>query len=359
MEIREVSGGGRAGGRGGALLAAAGAAALVCAGALAPAARAEIPPYALVGTYAGPSGWDAFDVMPDGRVLFVVGSEFRAADVRTGAPAAVIGGFSPSIVSSFGAAFVSVSPDGSLIALGDNNFGPSARVHWVSSASLTPGVESPTASVASANGEACWADGSTLLVAGFGTGPQVTRIDTTAATAEVVITGIAEGTGGVAVRGGRVFVGAGFDFSGGTVTGQVRAFELASLSGASPAGFFSGTLVARALSGSSLGFDAAGNLLVGGGDFFAGSGDFGSAAVIDGASVAGALAGGPIDPIGAQVRLSPAGAGVYYNVRFNAATAELLVAAEGTIYRYAVPGPGASGLALLLGVAAARRRRRA
>ena len=355
MTSREVSGGGRAGGWRAAFSLCVGVA--VVWGAAAPWARAEIPPYALVGTYAGPSGWDAFDVMPDGRVLFVVGNEFRAADVRTGAAAAVIGGFSASIVSSFGAAFVSVSPDGSLIALGDNNFGAGARVHWVSSASLTPGVETATASVASANGEASWADGSTLLVTGYGAGPQVTRIDTTAGTAEVVITGIAEGTGGVAVRGGRVFVGAGFDFSGGTVTGQVRAFELAALSGASPTGFFDGTLVAKALSGSSLGFDAGGNLLVGGGDFFAGSGDFGSAAVVDGASVARALLGGPIDPIGAQLRLSPAGPGAFYGIRYNAATAELLVAAEGVLYRYAVPGPGAAGVMVLMGVAAGRRRR--
>jgi hypothetical protein len=319
-------------------------------------AKADLPSYQLIGQYTGPAGWHAFDVMPDGRVLFMTGHEFRAADVRSPASATLLGRVNPAIVSAFGPSFVSVSPDGAAIAIGDNNFGAGAAVHVLSVSTLDPGAPSGTEAFAAPNTEACWS-GSTLFVSGFGSGPVVTRIDLAAGTMQTVLTAIGDGNGGVAVRDGRLFVGVGFDASGGTTTGQVRAFDIATIE-AAPAAFASGTLVARALSGASLGFDAGGNLLVGGGDFFSGSNDVGAAAVIDGAGIAAALAGGAIDPIASQLRLSPAGAW-FYGIRFNSATSELLVAANGTLYRYAIPGPGTAGVIMLVGLAAARRRRRA
>ncbi len=332
-------------------------AASVALGLGASAARADLPNYQLIGQYTGPAGWNAFDVMPDGRVLFMNGAQFSAADVRNPAAATVLGSVNPALISSFGPAFVSVSPDGATIAIGDNNFGPGASVHVLSTASLDPGAASATTAFAAPNTEACW-NGNSLFVSGFGSGPVVTRIDITGGTTQTVITGIGDGNGGVTVRDGRLYVGLGFDASGGSTTGQVRAFDIAAIEVA-PVAFASGALVARALSGANLGFDAGGNLLVAGGDFFSGSNDFGAAAVIDGASVAAALAGGAIDPVAAQLRLSPAGSGAFYGVRFNNATSELLVAANGTLYRYAIPTPGAMGLCGLMGVMAARRRRHA
>ena len=47
----------------------------------------------------------------------------------------------------------------------------------------------------------------------------------------------------------------------------------------------------------------------------------------------------------------------FYATRFNAFTAEVLVAANGTVYRYAIPAPSSAAATLILGFAAARRRR--
>ncbi len=321
-------------------------------------AQAAIPPYQLVGQYASPSG--TFDVLPDGRLVFISGGALVAADVRSTAAPTPLGGIDPGLISTFGASFVSVSPDGARIAIGDNNFGAGARVHIVSTGLLSPGAVSSVTSIDAPNAEAAWTGASTLFVAGFGSGPVVTRIDTASGVAQTVITNIGGGTGGVASDGSRLYVGLGFDGPSGGRTGQVRAFDLSTLAavggpGAPPLDYFSGGLAATALSGSSLGFDAGGNLLVGGGDFFTGV-DAGSAAIIDRAAVDSALAGGAVPPLSAQLRLSPAGS-AFYSIRFNAPTGELLIADGATIYRYAVPAPAGAGLALLGLIATGRRRR--
>lgn len=325
-------------------------------------AMGAIPPYQLVGQFAAPSG--PFDVLPDGRVLFLSGNQFLAADVRSASAAQVLGSVDGAAISSFGASFVSVSPDGSTIAFGDNNFGPGARVHLLATASLSSGGPSSTRSAAAPNAEAVWTGGSTLFVSGFGSGPVVTRIDAATLETRTVIANIGEGTGGVANDGTHLYVGLGYDGPSGTRTGEIRAFDLASVEAAGlPGGgggaaldFFGGTLVGKALSGSSLGFDANGHLLAGGGDFLAG-GDAGSAAVLDRAGIERALAGGPIDAIGAQLRLAPAGPFGFYSIKFDRPTGELLVSDGTTIFRYAVPAPGAGAMVISAGLLASRRRR--
>ncbi|MGD9690730.1 MAG: hypothetical protein AB7K52_14730 [Phycisphaerales bacterium] len=349
---------------------AARSALLLAAACLAPTAalRADIPPYQLIGQFAVPPGIAGvaapWDILPDGRVVFLSGTSLLAADVRLPDPAATLGSVPASAVSSFGPSFLAVSPSGTMLAFGDNNFGPAASVHFVSVAALSTSGPSATTAIASPNYQAAWADDSTLLVTGFGAGPVLTRIDSSAAPGEqarTLMSNIADGSGGVTLdAAGRVYVGAGFDAAGGATTGHVRAFDLATLQAApAPADFLSGTLVARALSADSLGFDTAGNLLIGGGDFFSGSGDFGSAAVIRSGSIAAALAGAPIDPLAAQLRLSPAGPGAQYAIRFNFATDELLISDGATLFRYAVPAPGPIAALALAAAAATRRRRHA
>ncbi|MGQ0627559.1 MAG: hypothetical protein ACT4PL_05595 [Phycisphaerales bacterium] len=313
-----------------------------------------VPPYALVGSF--PLSGDAFDILPDGRVVTISGSNLRVQSGVNSATFDALGSVEPGLVSSFGATFLRISPSGGSIAIGDNNFGPGASVLVLQTAALTTSAATAVAAIAAPNTEAAWADEGTLFVSGFGSGPLLSRIDVGAGVATTVITGIGDGSAGVAIRGGRLFTGVGFDAGGGAATGDIRAFDLAAVSGAMSVPFISGTLVADALSASSLGFDPFGNLFVGGGDFFSGSNDFGYAAVVDGDALMTALSGGVFAPDSAELRLSPAGGGAFYGTRFNAVTNELLVVANGTAFRYAVPGPSAAALGLL-GLVVHRRRR--
>ncbi len=305
----------------------------------------SIPPYALVGTF--PLAASAWDLTADGRVMRIVGDTLSVQDAPNAPTYSPIGSVAPGLVGSFGASFLRIAPDGFRVAIGDNNFGPGARVHIANTASAAPGPF-PTASIAAPNADAAWADNQTLYVSGYGAGSQLSRLDTAALTSQTVISGIGDGSGGVAVRAGLLYTGIGFDF--GAATGDIRSFNHSTLANAAtPVAFSTGTLITNALSASSLGFDPVGNLLVGGGDFFSGSPDFGYAAVIDAAS--------PPSTGQPRLELSPAGPNAFYAIRFNTATDELVVVADGTAYRYAVPAPGAAAaLAFLLPLASRRRR---
>lgn len=312
---------------------------------------AQVPAYSLVGSYTLPDSASAWDVGPDGRVWGIVGSSIIRQDALNGSTYTTVGSVPTGTVASFGASFLRMSADGSLIAIGDNNFGSSARVHVLETSALSSGSPTSTISVPSGNFDAAWY-GHDLFVTGASASfvPYITRITITdAATppmAQTVITGIGGGSGGVALRNGQLFTGVGYT-GGGLSTGQIRAFNLASLTGSTPVDFTSGTIITTALSAWPLGFDPFGNLLVGGGDAFSGTSDFGYAAVINPSNPADAL------------HLSPAGGGTgaVYGVAFNSATSELLVTANGTAYRYAVPAPSAAVAMTLGGIVAARRRR--
>ena len=101
---------------------------------------------------------------------------------------------------------------------------------------------------------------------------------------------------------GNLYAGNGFDAAGPSDTGWIKAFPFSAwapaLTGGPPADFeASGTLIADLLSASTLGFDAEGNLHVGGGDLYGGSDDNDYAGLVRSTSVAAALSGGgPADP---------------------------------------------------------------
>jgi hypothetical protein len=331
-------------------------------------AKAALPPYALVGSFALPAGAPGdfnpvpVDVLPDGRLIGIAsdGRILVQTAVNAGTyvqAGAIDGAVFDGAFGNFGASFISVSPDGSRLAIGDN--GAFNRVHFVDTGSLAPIATSPTVFAAAPNFDGAWADGSSLYVSGFGSAAGVWRIDVAGLTSTQVVSNATGGAGGIAIRGGHIFAGDGFNTAdGGAPTGNVRAFDLAALAGAGSAVSFDiGTLVADALSASPVRFDSAGNMLIGGGDFFAGSSDFGFAAVVDSEAILAALEGGPLAPDSAELRLSPAGGFAYYGVEFNEFTGEVLVFADGTAYRYAVPAPACLSLLALGGVAAMRRRR--
>jgi hypothetical protein len=305
-------------------------------------AWAAVPPYSLVGSF--PLQADAWDILPDGRVIALNGTTISAQSGPNQAAFATLGNLPAGSVASFGASFLRMSPDGQRLAVGDNNFGPGARVHIVGLASLSPGGVATTQSVACPNFDAQWADNARLLITGLGTSSSLFSLDAGTLATRTLVNNIGDGSGGITFRDDAVYTGVGYDFTGAT-TGQIRRFDLSALlASPTPTDFSAGTNVATILSASSLGFDRFGNLLGGGADYSNFPDVLGYARVVD-------LSGGP------SLTLAPAGTGTPYAVRFNSATDELLVVANGTAYRYAVPSAPTLGALALGGLIAGRRRR--
>lgn len=318
---------------------------------LAASSRAAIPNYQLVGTFALPTGTASYDLMPDGRAMAIVGSSIWAQSSVNGSGFGLAGSVPGGAVSAFGASFLRINPSGTRVAIGDNDFGPGAGVFVFDPAGLSTLTPAVGSTYAIDNYDAHWASDGTLYVSGGNfTDTLVTRLDAQTGAFGAVVSGVAGASGGVTSDGTYLFTANGFAFGGGSATGDVKAFALASLTPGAPVNFEGqGTLVASVLSGNTLGFDGVGNLLVGGGPG-------GFAAVVDGTQVQAALAGG--GAAGTLLGLSPTLEDTHF-IRHNPATGELLVTTFGdsTVYRYAViPGP-ASGLAVVAGVLARRRRR--
>lgn len=335
----------RAGRRGSALLAAT----VLGVGVFSPLAHATLPAYTLVGQYAAPSG--AWNIGPDGRLWSINSAGvISRQDSLNAAGYSAVGSVPTGTVASFGASFISVSSTG-VLAIGDNNFGANARVHFVSSADLSMSAATPTTSLLLGNYAGVWS-GSDLLVTGApgpGGAPalwRVTNTATTTPTSSVLITNIGGGSGGLALRGDTLVTGVGFSTAPSPVTGEVRSFSLSSLINAGPATFLSGAPVATVLSAASMAFDPLGNLAIAGADFSNFPSISGFARVVDG------------DDFGSSLTLAPAGTDRSYSVRFNTFTNELLVTASGTIFRYAIPTPGTAATLGLAGVMAVARRRR-
>lgn len=341
------------------------AASLCLHAAAGPALAAPTPPsYSLVGTYAAPSG--AWDVRGDGRLISIDASGAVLVQDAANASTYTTVGSVPGGLLNGGASFVSLSPDGSLLAFGDNNFGAGsgASVYVIETSSLSTGGASPVFGIEAANFGAAWSDDSTLFVSGsesFGAPSHVTRIDTTSLaslTADVAIANVGGASGGVAIAGGHLLTGNGFDNGpGGSETGTIRAFDLASLTGPALDFEIDGLLVGRTLSASPLDVDHQGNLLVGGGDFS--EGDTGYAGVVAADAIADALAGLGAYDASSVAALSPNGPFDFYAARANHATQEVLVTYFGdpSVYRYAIPAPGAIGVLGLASLAGLRRRR--
>lgn len=302
--------------------------------ALAPASYVPVAPPTL------PSG--VWEPGADGRIIGLSGSNIVRQDSVGSATYTQIGSIAPGLIPSWGASFLSISPDGSTIAIGDNGFSETdSYVHLVSVSQLSTSSHTPTTSVLTLNYSAAWAGNTQLYVAGgsFSGDKFVTRIDISAAlTATTVINAVPDGSGGVSLRNGQLFTGVGF----GPSQGDIRAFDLATLSAASsPTAFSTGTFVCSCNSAGTIDFDAFGNMII------AGAG---------GVSIT--------DLAGNEVTLAPLGSSAFYAAEYNAFTQQIIVQATdfvaGTsgVFAYAVPAPASAGLSLLtLGVLAAGRKR--
>ena len=303
-------------------------------------ARADIGvSYALVDSFSLPVG--SYNLLPDGRLFSIDGTGAvsiqsapnSSAYTQVGSIGAVnAGGFWPS--------FVSLSPDGSTLAVGNNEFNTSNAVLFYDAADAFTGSAAPTASILTPNFVGDWADNSTLYVSGgdantFAT--VVNRLDLDTGNSTTVINPAGGFSGAVAVANGSLYAGEGD-------TGDVYAFDLASLASASSASpITAGAFTASATSAGAIDFDPFGNIIIAGGFFDFGSGLFsGSADVIDPATQD-------------RLSLTPAGANTFYGAYFNDATNQLVVTADGTAYVYAIPAPAS---AAVLGLLALPRRRR-
>jgi hypothetical protein len=288
----------------------------------------------------------AFDVLADGRLLGLSpGGEVLVQNGINSGSFSTTNTIAPVNGSGFAPSFLRVSPDGSRVAVGNNEFGASNAVLVYDAAELILGLGAgtpvvPMAEAITPNFDADWtADGTGLFVSGavastFQT--VVNRVDLSGATPTVstAITPAGLFSGGVDVDGSTLLVGAGD-------SGRVYAFETAAFPSVGSLPITAGPLVAEANSASTI--DTLGDLLL-----IAGSGD---ATLIDRAT------GGP-------TVLAPAGAGAFYGGYFNPSRNELVVTAAdfatglSTAYVYAIPAPS-GGVLGLIGLALLRRRRAA
>ena len=204
--------------------------------------------------------------------------------------------------------FIKISPSGAKIALGTGSGKP---IHVFDSSLFS--LASPpdlTQTTGVTHYDAYYFDGAwrderyLFLNGGTDSGSQVFAIDTDDAsgTPIPIIPDITNGaSGGIAFdAAGDLVTGIGYDFvdtSSTGRTGEVKIWPAASvataLAGTSQLSYATGTIVTEAaLSAYPMGFDPSGDLYVGGGDAFGGTGNYGYALVVSSAVVQRVLAGG-------------------------------------------------------------------
>lgn len=230
-----------------------------------------------------------FDALPDGRLLVLNGKDV-SVESAVGSGAFNSLGTIPGFNLSFGPSFLAVSPDGSRAAAGSNGNGSVVVFDAANPTSVT------SFAISDFYGE--WVDNQNLAIANAASGTSgIQVLNTVSSVATSIVNNIGGATAGIAFdSAGNLFTGNGFSFGTGTSgTGWVKAFSATDWqtahTTASPLNFeTTGTPVADLLSAFPLAFDASGNLLVGGADFFGSPGDSGYAALVDAAAVADALA---------------------------------------------------------------------
>lgn len=307
--------------------------------------------YALTGSFSLPAA-GVFDVLGDGRLIMLHGADVYTETAVGSRTFSLLGTLPDADMPDpqyAGAAFVRVSPDGTRIAVGNNG-----GFTWDNYQVGIFNVSDLTGNWFPADHyDAEWCDDRNLALSAGALGPtSVTALDTFSdplnPTNPVVVTNIGGASAGITFdAAGNLYTGNGFQYGGPSDTGWIKGFEpsewMPALGGGDPVDFEAeGTLIVDLLSAAALGFDAEGNLHVGGGDFFGGGGDYGYAGLVHHTEVADALGGGgPADPADpAQVRkFDPVGSGSsFYDCNYNGVTGELYFRAGSTVYTY-VPEP--------------------
>jgi len=199
--------------------------------------------------------------------------------------------------------FIKISPDGSKIALGAGNYKPLFVFDTtLLSVSAPPNLRAaPGVKIWQENTyDGAWRGNRYLFInAGADAGSQIYAIDTngTTGTPIPILPDIPGASAGLAFdAAGNLVTGIGYGY-GAAATGQLKIWTASSvdaaLAGTGLAYTSTGKiLIEGALSAASLGFDASGNLYVGGGDAFGSSGHYGYAGLVSAAAIQQVLAGG-------------------------------------------------------------------
>lgn len=296
----------------------------------------------------GSFGRVLLDTLPDGRLLLLNGAEVLAETSVQSRTFSSIGSI-PTFTPGYTPSFLAVSPDGTRAAAGTNNFGNSEVYVF----STTNPTSYTSYDIEEFTGD--WIDNERLAIA---VSSNLVILDTTSSSVSTVIGNIGGASAGVTIdSSGNLYTGNGFDFAaGGSDMGWIKAFSPAdwqnALATSTPLDFEQdGIPIADLLSGHPIGFDASGNMFVGGADFFGGSGDLGFAALVDADAVTSALAGSQTSP--PITASSPASvlrkfASPQSTIdaflppawTYNAAIGELYLSyGDGSVYVYAVPEP--------------------
>lgn len=320
--------------------------------------------YAPTGnTFTVPSS--AYDVS-GGLIYYVDQSTLYRQDGFNSSSFTAVGHLGGSYSANSFPSFVEFSPDGSRVAIG-NGGGADFGTYQVAvfDASQLNGSNpdlAPSSSIYGVNHfSAVWGNNTQLyLSAGsFGSPGVVTRLDTTSSTAAPVNTAVINNIGGASAgvaldAAGNLFTGNGFDGTGPSDTGWIKAVLAAAWQTNPPVDFegsSSSVFVADLLSAGSLAFDAEGNLLVGGGDFGSDSNFF---ALISGAAINNLLSGyGPIDVNNpAHVRkLDPSsGSFSYYTLAVDSQNNTFYALDGTTAYQYCAVPEASTSLLILIGL---------
>jgi len=331
-------------------------------------ALADPPPFQLIGTQTGPGA--TFDITTDGRVISILGDSILLESTIGSGIYETVATLPDGSIAPWGASFISVSPDGSRIALGDNYFS-TGQVHLINTADLTGGSITPT-SYTQENYEAAWLNANQLAVTY--SNPQtwlgeVAILDTQNATSTPIIT-INGASSGIAFDAqGNLYTGNGYDYeTGGSETGEIHGYEPAVineiLNGQRDIIDFDtqGAPIADLLSAGSLTFDNDGHLFVGGGDFFGGSGDYEYFALIDDEALTESWSNGqPVNPTDIFSDDPDPNDFSLYTGRYNPITNQWLIASTeyNILYQYQlIPAPTTITILLLGSLPLTRRPRR-
>jgi hypothetical protein len=305
----------------------------------------------------------AFDVAPDGRIVATTDHQIYMDSAEAPFEFKRVAELDQDISTNPDPAFLKVSPNGDRIALGlglDADTFATEGVVVIPISSL--GTSDAPTTIAAADVDifanlehfsAAWMDNDHLAItfSVFGvSAPQTDVLDVTTGAVSTAVEDIgdsSDGAGGIEFdANGNLYLGIGFDDASAR-GGEIRRFEAAdvedAISSGTPLSFDDGLFVAELLSASSIAFDAAGDMFVGGGEVFSSEPDSGYFAMVFAVAIDALVDQGTpidVDDESQVVRLDPAGTEPdRYTVVYDLAGGQVIASASdlGSVIGFAIP----------------------